>query len=230
MRRLPSPALVVACVALAVALGGVGYAATTLARNSVGPAQIKDNAVSSSEVKNGALKRIDFAAGQLPPGTEKGITLVSVPPSSWVVQGFGTATPTYFADATRFTTASAGDVAFGAGVPAPLALHGKRMRVVGAELCYNVVASNVNLNLVFINVVRQPSGAPATTPVEFTDETDRDDAACRVYTLPSPTTLTENDTLVIGVLVHFTAGSEVLLGRAVAILQATTAAAVKPTG
>jgi len=35
-RSLPSPAMVVACAALAVALGGAGYAARKLPRNSVG--------------------------------------------------------------------------------------------------------------------------------------------------------------------------------------------------
>jgi hypothetical protein len=44
--RRPSAALVVACLALAVALSGVSYAATTLPRNSVGPKQLKANAVS----------------------------------------------------------------------------------------------------------------------------------------------------------------------------------------
>jgi hypothetical protein len=125
---------------------------------------------------------------------------------------------------------SAGDVAFGAAVPVPLALHGKRMRVLGAELCYNAVAANVNLDAVFINVVRQPTGDVPSIPAEVTDGTDRDDAACRVYNLSSPATLTENDTLVIGALFHFTAGSSILVGRAVAILQATNTAAVKPTG
>lgn len=39
-RYLPSPAMVVACTALAVALGGTGYAALTLPRNSVGTKQL----------------------------------------------------------------------------------------------------------------------------------------------------------------------------------------------
>jgi hypothetical protein len=221
---------VIACVALAVSLGGIGYAAVTLPRNSVGQAQLKPNAVVSSKVKNGALQRRDFAKGQLPPGTEKGLILVSVPSNTWVVEGFGTATPTYFADVTRFTQASAGDVAFGAGVPTPLALYGKRMRVLGAEICYEASAANVTLDAVVITVVRQPSSAPSTTPAELIDNTDRHDAACRVYTLSSPATLTENDSLVVGALVHFTAGANVTFGRSVAILQATTTAAVKPTG
>ncbi|HKN64063.1 MAG TPA: collagen-like protein [Gaiellaceae bacterium] len=62
-RLLPSPALVVASLALAVSLGGVGYAATRLPRNSVGAAQLRNNAVSSAKVKNHSQKTADFAHG-----------------------------------------------------------------------------------------------------------------------------------------------------------------------
>jgi len=63
--KSPSPALVVSCVALAVALGGTGYAVTTLPKNSVGGTQIKSNAVTSSKVKNGSLLAADFKSGEL---------------------------------------------------------------------------------------------------------------------------------------------------------------------
>jgi hypothetical protein len=49
-RRLPSPAMVVACVALTVALGGTGYAAIKLPRNSVGTAQLRKNAVVATKL------------------------------------------------------------------------------------------------------------------------------------------------------------------------------------
>ena len=46
--RRPSPALVIACLALAVALGGTGYAASCgVPKNSVGPAQLKSSAVTT---------------------------------------------------------------------------------------------------------------------------------------------------------------------------------------
>jgi hypothetical protein len=65
----PSPAMVVACFALLVALGGTGVAATVaLAPNSVGTAQLRSNAVVSAKVKNGSLLRVDFKSGQLPAG------------------------------------------------------------------------------------------------------------------------------------------------------------------
>ena len=77
--RRPSPAMVVACLALLVALGGTGMAAATqLARNTVGTPQLKDAAVSNPKIKNNAvnsakvaarsLLRSDFAPGQLPAG------------------------------------------------------------------------------------------------------------------------------------------------------------------
>jgi hypothetical protein len=46
---------VTATVALFVALGGVGYAAATLPRNSVGSAQIRPKAIGKSELRKGAV-------------------------------------------------------------------------------------------------------------------------------------------------------------------------------
>ena len=77
--RRPSPALVISCLALTVALGGTSYAAVlALPKNSVGPAQLKSsavttkkiapNAVTTAKVLNGSLVKADFKAGQLPAG------------------------------------------------------------------------------------------------------------------------------------------------------------------
>ena len=69
--RPPSPALVVACLALAVALSGGAYAVSTaLPRNSVGTAQLKANAVNSAKVQNRSLRAADFAIGQIPKGPQ----------------------------------------------------------------------------------------------------------------------------------------------------------------
>ena len=79
-KRLPSPAMLVACVALVVALGGVSYAAGVMPANSVGTAQLKKNAVTGAKLKNNAvtgrkvkdrtLTGADFRAGQLPAGPQ----------------------------------------------------------------------------------------------------------------------------------------------------------------
>ena len=49
-RHLGSPAMIVACVSLVVALGGVSYAAGVLPKNSVGPAQLKKSAVTAAKL------------------------------------------------------------------------------------------------------------------------------------------------------------------------------------
>ena len=77
--RRPSAAMVVACLALLVALGGTSYATVlNVPRNSVGPLQLKRNAVGPSKVApnairaghvlNGSLLTDDFKPGQIPQG------------------------------------------------------------------------------------------------------------------------------------------------------------------
>ena len=87
--RRPSPAMVVASVALLVALGGTSVAAVSqLGRGSVGPLQLRTGAVTTPKIRNAAvtapkirgnvitsfhvrnrsLTRADFRPGQLPAG------------------------------------------------------------------------------------------------------------------------------------------------------------------
>ena len=78
--RRPSPAMVVACIALAFALAGTGISAVTqlVPRNSVGTVQLmdsavaraklRDNAVTSTKVADRSLRAIDFAKGEVPAG------------------------------------------------------------------------------------------------------------------------------------------------------------------
>ena len=53
--RRPSPALIVAIIALIVSMGGTGYAAFTLPRNSVGTKQLQNGAVTAAKVKRHSL-------------------------------------------------------------------------------------------------------------------------------------------------------------------------------
>jgi hypothetical protein len=63
IRRRPSAAMIVSLVALFASLGGVGYAATTLASNSVGTDQLQSGAVSNAKIKNGAVGHGKLATG-----------------------------------------------------------------------------------------------------------------------------------------------------------------------
>jgi len=65
--RRPSPAMVVACTALGVALGGTSYAtALALPKSSVGTAQLKNGAVTTPKLRNDAVtaRKIKFGAVQ----------------------------------------------------------------------------------------------------------------------------------------------------------------------
>src|SRR5580700_1239391 len=55
--RRPSSATLIATVALFVALGGTGYAAFSLPKNSVGTKQLKKGAVTTSKIKNGTVTK-----------------------------------------------------------------------------------------------------------------------------------------------------------------------------
>ena len=81
IRHRPSPAMVVACLALLVALTGTSVAAVqAIAPNSVGTPQLrtgavtnpklKANAVTGAKVANRSLTAIDFQASSLPRGPQ----------------------------------------------------------------------------------------------------------------------------------------------------------------
>jgi hypothetical protein len=82
--KTPSPALVVACLALAVALGGTAYAAA-LPRNSVGTNQVKPNSLKGADILESSLDGVVLGNGLARAGakilqTEAGFTtIVSVP-------------------------------------------------------------------------------------------------------------------------------------------------------
>ena len=74
--QLPSPAMVVAILALVVALSGSAIAAvivsspSQLGKNVVTGKKIKKNAVTSKKVKDHSLLGKDFKSGQLPAGAK----------------------------------------------------------------------------------------------------------------------------------------------------------------
>ncbi len=75
--HVPSPAMIVACVALFVAMGGTSYAAVTLAANSVGTKQLKNSAVTTAKIKNGAVGTTKI--GKVPGARVRRTAAVSIP-------------------------------------------------------------------------------------------------------------------------------------------------------
>jgi hypothetical protein len=77
--RRPSPALVVAVIALIVSLGGTGYAAITLPANSVGKKQLRKWAVTTAKIGRNAVTgskvRLDTLTGR----DIRELTLAQVP-------------------------------------------------------------------------------------------------------------------------------------------------------
>ncbi|MEA2387487.1 MAG: hypothetical protein QOG41_260 [Thermoleophilaceae bacterium] len=68
IRRRLTFANVMSTIAVFIALGGTGYAVTSLPKDSVGAKQIRTGAVRSKEVKDRSLETRDFAPGQFPGG------------------------------------------------------------------------------------------------------------------------------------------------------------------
>jgi len=102
VRRRPSASLAVSFVALFVALGGVGYAATQLPRGSVGNAQLKNGSVGNWKLKFNAVggrKIINGAVGAKQVNSTQVQLRVGSPCSTGAIKSIGlsgtvTCTPT----------------------------------------------------------------------------------------------------------------------------------------
>ena len=94
-RYLPSPAMVVACLALLVALGGTGYAAIKLPANSVGTKQLKRSAVTGVKVKSNALTGTQInesTLGRVPSAASSPVARLDYASAVVVVSGSSTTT------------------------------------------------------------------------------------------------------------------------------------------
>jgi hypothetical protein len=59
-RHAPSPAMVVAIIALVISATGVTWAAATLPNNSVGTAQVRDNSIRSGDIRDQNVRHVDL--------------------------------------------------------------------------------------------------------------------------------------------------------------------------
>lgn len=74
--RNPSPALVISCIALFVALSGSSYAVIVLPKNSVGTKQLRNNAVKSTKIANNQVTGADVneaTLGEVPSAASAGL-------------------------------------------------------------------------------------------------------------------------------------------------------------
>lgn len=80
-RRRVSPALVVAGAALLIALGDTSWATVSqlVPRNSVGTAQLRNNAVTSAKIRNGQIRLADLHRTARRPGP-RGLRGIAGPP------------------------------------------------------------------------------------------------------------------------------------------------------
>ena len=103
LRRRPSPALVISCIALFVSLGGVSYGVAT---GFIDSREIKNNSVRSADIRNSSVEGRDVAPNTLKGADISEQDLGKVPTAS-VADAAGTATSA----GTAATAGSAGSVA-----------------------------------------------------------------------------------------------------------------------
>ena len=86
-RHRPSPALVIACAALLIALTGTSIAAVeaTVPKNSVGSAQLKNNAVTAAKIASNAVTGAKIASNAVTSAKVQNGTLVAADLQSGVL-------------------------------------------------------------------------------------------------------------------------------------------------
>jgi hypothetical protein len=89
-KRLLTPANVLAGLALFFALGGTGWAGQVIGKNSVGSAQIKGKAVTTSKIADGAVTKPKFAVGVIGGVSPTKITKVDSPIATVPANSTGT--------------------------------------------------------------------------------------------------------------------------------------------
>lgn len=94
-----TPSMAVSMVALFVALGGTGYAAFSLPRNSVGSRQIRNGAVTAAKLKNGAVTKSKLNL--------KGVTVPAAVKARTATQAASATTAAHAVSADTATTARA---------------------------------------------------------------------------------------------------------------------------
>lgn len=186
LSRRPSPAMVVALIALFVALGGSAYA-LTVPKNSVGTAQLKDSAVTgaklhnsavtSSKVMNGSLLAANFKAGQIAAGLgPAGGSLTGSYPDPSIATG----------------AVSTSDFASGAQAPDSAQLGTMAPTAYGSVMSGRVTNLSVTNGATDYGAASGTSGAASTWNSTYTPSPNQDliarDFVVQLFTSPGPGT------------------------------------------
>lgn len=198
---------------------------------------LKDNGISNGYVDgtyrpNNYITRAEIAVflqriAEIPPS--KGLITIS--------EGFGNWRPFRTSDDLTFENYTGATYLYKASTglnyitlqpSIPTVLYGKNLQLLGVEFCYNTTGT-VYLDYLEIDVPTHVTG-PGVQNMQYSDDTNRTGSACRYYVLPSPVTLTDENTINLFVLLSWPdAGNIFQLGRTTFVLQPTGTSAVGPS-
>lgn len=192
---------VMATIAVFLALGGVGYAATQLPKNSVGSAQVKQGAIKLGDLSKSARKELKGNQGPqgpkgapgVPAQTATGPYRLTVPAAQVVPETFLTAS--YGQQLTRITAPSSTGASGALLQPAfPPAPGSSRIRVLSVRVCTDASASSITLAAVQIEQFRSSLAAGDEVASHVEGSPPQGDS-CRPIALPSPFVLGPDDYL-----------------------------------
>lgn len=167
------------------------------------------------------------AQADVPPS--KGQILVSTGMANW--RPFSSAdnlTFTYFSSTTAVRKATVGANYITIHPDLTTVLYGRSLNLVGVEFCYDASVDAVFSGME-INTTEHSTG-PGTRTLQFSDNTDRTDAACRLYTLTTPATLTAEMGVSFYALIDWkVASTDFFVGRTTFILAPTETIAAQPS-
>lgn len=165
---------------------------------------------------------------------------VNIPPANGLIlisEGFGNWRLFTSTDNVTFETysntvylkkGSTGSSFFSLHPSIPTVFYGRSLKLLAVELCYTASTDAV-LTYIEINTYTHTNSAGPRT-LQFSDSTDRTDAACRYYALPTAVTLTSEDGANIFIQGQWnTANSALLIGRTTFVLAPTGVKATPPS-
>ena len=159
-----------------------------------------------------------------------GLILVTASHKEWVAQTGSIVSINHSRNVTAFgAPGAAADQFIGVGPALPSALYGRRVELVGVEVCYTASATAV-IDTAYLTVYDNSTpGFPTGPAVVFSDATNRTDDVCRVYNLPTPFALTGEEFVEFSLSVDYGAAATFYIGRTTFIMNATTLPATAPS-